>query len=74
MRVVVSARMVFFLGQFGMSPHLFLIEPPGDYSVPLGKNPSISTASPRGSVRAEPVVNFYPLQLNMSRMNNCTWN
>jgi hypothetical protein len=33
--------------------YLFLTQPPGDYSVPLGKNPSISTASPRGSVRAK---------------------
>jgi len=26
----------------------FLAYPPGDYSEPLGKNPSISTASPCG--------------------------
>jgi hypothetical protein len=45
-------------------PYLFLIEPPGDYSEPPGKNPSIATASPRGSIRKKPVTNFYPPWLN----------
>ena len=37
-------------------PHLFLTDPPGDYSEPPGKNPSITTASPRGSVRNRQVT------------------
>ena len=41
----------YFLVASASAGYLFLIEPPGDYSEPPGKNPSISTASPGGSVR-----------------------
>jgi hypothetical protein len=36
------------VGRSGERPYLFLSDPPGDYSVPPGKIPSIATASPCG--------------------------